>query len=97
MAATVAAMTDSLAVEVTRVRWRAPDGDFAVLDGVDDDGEEVALVGVHADAVARVDAELFRIGLVQEDLELSKVDVEDLGLEIETFHSSQLSLRDMVT
>ncbi|MEY2517767.1 MAG: exodeoxyribonuclease alpha subunit, partial [bacterium] len=34
-----------LAVEVMAVRWSVPDGDFAVLDGVSDDGEEVVLVG----------------------------------------------------
>ena len=29
-----------LVVEIERVRWRAPDGAFAVLDGVTDDGEQ---------------------------------------------------------
>ncbi|MEA2358761.1 MAG: exodeoxyribonuclease alpha subunit [Solirubrobacteraceae bacterium] len=35
----------ALSVEVAAVRWRAPDGAFAVLAGVTDDGEEVVLVG----------------------------------------------------
>jgi exodeoxyribonuclease V alpha subunit len=34
-----------LSVEVAAVRWRAPDGAFAVLAGVSDEGEEVVLVG----------------------------------------------------
>jgi exodeoxyribonuclease V alpha subunit len=34
-----------LNVEVAAVRWRAPDGAFAVLAGVSDEGEEVVLVG----------------------------------------------------
>ncbi len=34
-----------LAVEIMNVRWSVPDGDFAVLDAVSDDGEEVVLVG----------------------------------------------------
>jgi exodeoxyribonuclease V alpha subunit len=34
-----------LAVEVMAVRWRAPDGAFAVLAGVSEEGEEVVLVG----------------------------------------------------
>src|ERR671931_2852507 len=35
----------ALSVEVAAVRWRAPDGAFAVLSGVSDEGEEVVLVG----------------------------------------------------
>jgi exodeoxyribonuclease V alpha subunit len=35
----------ALAVEVMAVRWRAPDGAFAVLAGVSEEGEEVVLVG----------------------------------------------------
>jgi exodeoxyribonuclease V alpha subunit len=35
----------ALSVEVAAVRWRAPDGAFAVLAGVSHDGEEVVLVG----------------------------------------------------
>ena len=34
-----------LVAEVMGVRWSVPDGDFAVLDAVSDDGEEVVLVG----------------------------------------------------
>jgi exodeoxyribonuclease V alpha subunit len=34
-----------LSVEVQAVRWRAPDGAFAVLAGVSDEGEEVVVVG----------------------------------------------------
>ena len=34
-----------LSVEVMAVRWRLPDGDFAVLAGVTDDGEEVVVTG----------------------------------------------------
>ncbi|MDP1848336.1 MAG: ATP-dependent RecD-like DNA helicase [Solirubrobacteraceae bacterium] len=34
-----------LVAEVMGVRWSVPDGDFAVLDGVSDDGEPVVLVG----------------------------------------------------
>ncbi|MEA2218666.1 MAG: exodeoxyribonuclease alpha subunit, partial [Solirubrobacteraceae bacterium] len=34
-----------LTVEVGAVRWSVPDGDFAVLDAVSDEGEEVVLVG----------------------------------------------------
>ncbi|HEV2775509.1 MAG TPA: AAA family ATPase [Solirubrobacteraceae bacterium] len=34
-----------LVAEVMGVRWNVPDGDFAVLDAVSDDGEEVVLVG----------------------------------------------------
>ena len=34
-----------LVVEVMNVRWSVPDGDFAVLDGVSEDGESVVLVG----------------------------------------------------
>jgi exodeoxyribonuclease V alpha subunit len=35
----------ALSVEVAAVRWRAPDGAFAVLSGYSDEGEEVVLVG----------------------------------------------------
>jgi exodeoxyribonuclease V alpha subunit len=35
----------TLSVEIAAVRWRAPDGAFAVLAGVSDEGEEVVLVG----------------------------------------------------
>jgi exodeoxyribonuclease V alpha subunit len=35
----------ALSVEVAAVRWRAPDGAFAVLAGVSDEGEEVVVVG----------------------------------------------------
>jgi exodeoxyribonuclease V alpha subunit len=35
----------ALSVEVAAVRWRAPDGAFAVLAGVSDEGEDVVLVG----------------------------------------------------
>jgi exodeoxyribonuclease V alpha subunit len=42
----------TMTVEIAAVRWRAPDGAFAVLAGVSDEGEEVVLVGaldhVHA-------------------------------------------------
>lgn len=34
-----------LVAEVMNVRWSLPDGDFAVLDAVSDDGDEVVLVG----------------------------------------------------
>jgi len=34
-----------LTAQVTGVRWSVPDGDFAVLDALADDGEEVVLVG----------------------------------------------------
>ena len=34
-----------LVVEVMNVRWAVPDGDFAVLDAVCEDGEQVVLVG----------------------------------------------------
>lgn len=34
-----------LAIEVVGVRWRAPDGDFAVVDAVDEDGHDHVLVG----------------------------------------------------
>jgi exodeoxyribonuclease V alpha subunit len=34
-----------LSVEVMHVRWSVPDGDFAVLDAVSDEGEQVVLVG----------------------------------------------------
>ncbi|MDX6677876.1 MAG: exodeoxyribonuclease alpha subunit [Solirubrobacteraceae bacterium] len=34
-----------LVAEVMNVRWSVPDGDFAVLDAVSDDGEPVVLVG----------------------------------------------------
>ena len=35
----------ALSVEVAAVRWRAPDGAFAVLAGISDEGEDVVLVG----------------------------------------------------
>jgi exodeoxyribonuclease V alpha subunit len=35
----------ALSVEVAAVRWRAPDGAFAVLAGFSDEGEEVVVVG----------------------------------------------------
>ncbi|HEX7244980.1 MAG TPA: ATP-dependent RecD-like DNA helicase [Solirubrobacterales bacterium] len=35
----------ALSVEVAAVRWRAPDGAFAVLAGISDEGEEVIVVG----------------------------------------------------
>ncbi len=35
----------ALSVEVAAVRWRAPDGAFAVLAGISEEGEEVVLVG----------------------------------------------------
>jgi exodeoxyribonuclease V alpha subunit len=35
----------TLSVEVAAVRWRAPDGAFAVVAGVSDEGEEVVVVG----------------------------------------------------
>lgn len=38
-------LTEALRVEVASVRWRAADGDFAVLDGVTDQGAEVTLTG----------------------------------------------------
>src|SRR5918998_193871 len=34
-----------LVAEIMNVRWTVPDGDFAVLDAVSDDGEPVVLVG----------------------------------------------------
>jgi len=34
-----------LAAEVVNVRWSVPDGDFAVLDALSDEGEQVVLVG----------------------------------------------------
>ncbi|HEY2635924.1 MAG TPA: hypothetical protein VGI54_00935, partial [Solirubrobacteraceae bacterium] len=34
-----------LVIEVERVRWRAPDVAFAVLDGVTDEGEQVCVTG----------------------------------------------------
>jgi exodeoxyribonuclease V alpha subunit len=36
---------DELTVEVAAVRWRADDGDFAVLVGISDEGEEVTVTG----------------------------------------------------
>lgn len=36
---------EELAAHVTGVRWSVPDGDFAVLDALTDDGEEVVIVG----------------------------------------------------
>jgi exodeoxyribonuclease V alpha subunit len=38
-----------LALEIAAVRWRLPDGDFAVLVGLTDDGEEVTVTGALAD------------------------------------------------
>jgi exodeoxyribonuclease V alpha subunit len=38
-----------LALEVAAVRWRLPEGDFAVLVGVTDEGEEVTVTGALAD------------------------------------------------
>src|SRR3954463_14510340 len=38
-----------LALEIAAVRWRLPDGDFAVLVGVTDEGEEVTVTGALAD------------------------------------------------
>src|SRR3954447_20283428 len=37
--------TMDLVVEIERVRWRAPDGAFAVLSGVTEDGEEITVTG----------------------------------------------------
>jgi exodeoxyribonuclease V alpha subunit len=37
-----------LTAEVTGVRWSEPDGDFAVLDAVGDDGEAIVIVGALA-------------------------------------------------
>src|SRR5256714_6077137 len=34
-----------LVVEIERVRWRAPDGAFAVLSGITEDGEEITVTG----------------------------------------------------
>jgi len=34
-----------LTAEVAGVRWSVPDGDFAVLDAVTEDGDEIVLVG----------------------------------------------------
>jgi exodeoxyribonuclease V alpha subunit len=41
-----------LALEVAAVRWRLPDGDFAVLVGLTDEGEEVTVTGALADIQA---------------------------------------------
>jgi exodeoxyribonuclease V alpha subunit len=38
-----------LALEIAAVRWRLPDGDFAVLVGLTDEGEEVTVTGALAD------------------------------------------------
>src|SRR3954469_20048605 len=38
-----------LSLEIAAVRWRLPDGDFAVLVGVTDEGEEVTVTGALAD------------------------------------------------
>jgi exodeoxyribonuclease V alpha subunit len=38
-----------LALEIAAVRWRLPDGDFAVLVGVTDEGEEITVTGALAD------------------------------------------------
>ena len=42
------AAAHELTAEVMAVRWRLPDGDFAVLDAVSDEGEPVVLVGALA-------------------------------------------------
>src|SRR5882724_267259 len=34
-----------LVLEIGRVRWRAPDGEFAVLSGVTEEGDEVTVTG----------------------------------------------------
>jgi exodeoxyribonuclease V alpha subunit len=41
-----------LALEVAAVRWRLPEGDFAVLVGLTDEGEEVTVTGALADVQA---------------------------------------------
>src|SRR3954453_7872008 len=41
-----------LALEIAAVRWRLPDGDFAVLVGVTDEGEEITVTGALADVQA---------------------------------------------
>src|SRR3954471_1879808 len=41
-----------LALEIAAVRWRLPDGDFAVLVGLTDEGEEVTVTGALADVQA---------------------------------------------
>jgi exodeoxyribonuclease V alpha subunit len=41
-----------LALEVAAVRWKLPDGDFAVLVGLTDEGEEVTVTGALADVQA---------------------------------------------
>src|SRR3954468_9432520 len=38
-------VAEQLVVEISRVLWRAPDGDFAVLEGVTEDGETVRVTG----------------------------------------------------
>src|SRR3954468_21283638 len=38
-------VAEQLVVEISRVLWRAPDGDFAVLEGVTEDGETVTVTG----------------------------------------------------
>ena len=38
-------MRVELVIEIERVRWRAPDGAFAVLDGVTEEGEEICVTG----------------------------------------------------
>ena len=43
--ARVTIVAESLVVEVERVRWRSPDGEFAVLSGVTDQGEAVTVTG----------------------------------------------------
>jgi exodeoxyribonuclease V alpha subunit len=47
-----------LAVEVTAVRYRVPDGDFAVLSGLTDDGDEVTVTGPLAHLQAGESAEV---------------------------------------
>ena len=34
-----------MVVEIERVRWRAPDGAFAVLSGITEEGEEITVTG----------------------------------------------------
>jgi exodeoxyribonuclease V alpha subunit len=41
-----------LALEIAAVRWRLPDGDFAVLVGITDEGEEVTVTGALSDIQA---------------------------------------------
>src|SRR4051794_12960618 len=41
-------VAEQLVMEISRVRWRAPDGDFAVLEGVTEEGETVRVTGALA-------------------------------------------------